>query len=400
MTGWTFPAFVGLLGGGLLFFAVLVPIVVVQSRRYGRVSVARTLGAAAVSVYAVALAAYTFLPLPQVIEQCSPAQWVPLHSFDDIARETEGLSITGVLTSRATLQVVYNVALFVPLGVIARRYWHRGIVVSTLIGAAVSLLIETTQLTGIFGIYPCAFRVADVDDLLANTLGALIGALIAPLLLWWMPSAARLERERGFARPVTVWRRWLAMLIDVVLYGAISTLLGIAVRVAQLLLSGDRATIAAPSVPEALLVGLAPLVVFVVAALQGSGASPGQRAMWLEPRWRGAAGAAGAPDEASEGVAVGVRGTAARRLVRALTGMGAFAVGQAADALSDAVTDQRLVLALGAVFALATLVVVLSALSVLWTRERRGLSYAIAGADLVDPRPRPAAQPGLRPTRP
>lgn len=61
---WTWPAYVGLLGGALLFAAFLVPALAWQYRRYGRLSGRRLLGAAAVAVYGVALVAYTLLPLP------------------------------------------------------------------------------------------------------------------------------------------------------------------------------------------------------------------------------------------------------------------------------------------------------------------------------------------------
>ena len=45
-----------------------------------------------------------------------------------------------------------------------------------------SLLIETAQLTGLFGIYPYAYRCCDVDDVITNTLGAALGWACAWLL--------------------------------------------------------------------------------------------------------------------------------------------------------------------------------------------------------------------------
>src|SRR5690606_40261798 len=82
-----------------------------------------------------------------------------------------------------------------------------------------SVLVETVQYTGILGIIPCSYRLADVDDLLTNTLGGVLGALVAPWVLRWMPRARALAQERGRPRPVTVWRRWLGMLVDVVALG-------------------------------------------------------------------------------------------------------------------------------------------------------------------------------------
>jgi len=64
MDRWTGPAWVGVVGGLLLFAALFLPAVVWQSRRYGRLSVLRLIGTAALAVYGTALVAYTLLPLP------------------------------------------------------------------------------------------------------------------------------------------------------------------------------------------------------------------------------------------------------------------------------------------------------------------------------------------------
>ena len=139
---------------------------------------------------------------------------------DDIRRAAEQAGYAGLgtpselLRNRAFLQVVLNVLLFLPFGVFVRLITHRGVVVATALGFAVSLLIEVTQLTGVWGVYPCAYRLFDVDDLLTNTLGAFLGALVS------YPYAARRRRRLGTARrrlptTVSVGRRLAATLSDV-----------------------------------------------------------------------------------------------------------------------------------------------------------------------------------------
>lgn len=372
MAGWTWQAWFGLIGGALMFSAVLVPMLLVQTRRYGGLSFRRLLGAAAVSVYAVALVAYTLLPLPELRADCGGGgggiELVPGHSIGDIVRETEGLSLLRTVTSRATLQVVLNVALFVPFGIIARRYWNRGPIVSIMLGALLSLAIETTQLTGVWGLYECAYRVADVDDLIANTAGAALGVLLAPVLLAWMPSSRSLRAQRGRPRPVTVWRRWFAMILDAFAVQVAITLVSLMVLVPKLVLSGGTG----PGVPEnvveltVIAVGAVVLVV-VLPALVTSGASIGQRLLWLEPRW-----------------AEGSRAVSARLARAGVVGVPytvASALGQLPSGASDALQTVA-----GVVGIVSALVVATAVVSVPFTRGRRGLSFVLTGAELRDSR--------------
>ena len=76
-----------------------------------------------------------------------------------------------------------NVLLFVPLGYFLRVILHRGVVVAAGAGFALSLLIELTQKTGDWHLYSCAYRLFDVDDLIVNTLGAVVGSLFSLLVV-------------------------------------------------------------------------------------------------------------------------------------------------------------------------------------------------------------------------
>lgn len=361
---WVWPAYVGILGGAVLFAAFMVPIVALQYRMYGRFTWLRFLGAAGLSIYGVALVAYTLLPLPAPESlRCPPGgsifQAIPFNFISDIQRETAGLGVTGTLTSRAVLQVAFNVILFIPWGVITRRYLSWNVPVAVLSGALASLAVEFTQHTGLWGLYDCAYRVGDVDDLITNTLGALIGALIAPYVLWFMPQRQELFATRGQSRPVTVLRRWLGMVIDYVALTASGFVLVVLYRIA-LIAVGAGLPAADDPVTQFLALLVPGFLVFYLPAFSGSGASVGQRAVWLRPEWQGNDG--------------GRAGTA-RRLLRASATGGLYVV----------------LAFLAAVFPLPVLdlfstLVLLAAFVAVPFSGKRGLSGVVSGAQMVDSR--------------
>ena len=62
------------------------------------------------------------------------------------------------VTSTAFLQIAFNVLFFVPLGFLIAYALSRGIGTALLAGFGVSLLIESTQGTGLWGLYPSGCR--------------------------------------------------------------------------------------------------------------------------------------------------------------------------------------------------------------------------------------------------
>jgi len=118
--------------------------------------------------------------------------------------------------------VALNVLLFVPYGFFLHQVTRwRGVTV-VLVSLGTSAAIELTQGTGVFGLYPCPYRLFDVDDLILNTLGGAVGVLISFAVAskpW-----ARPERSADL-EPPSVPRRILATLIDV---GSLFVLVGVA----------------------------------------------------------------------------------------------------------------------------------------------------------------------------
>ncbi len=72
-----------------------------------------------------------------------------------------------------------------------------------------------TQLSGLYFIYPRPYRLADVNDLINNTFGGILGYAITPMLTFLFPTRDELDEtayEKG--QSVSLFRRFAAFLID------------------------------------------------------------------------------------------------------------------------------------------------------------------------------------------
>lgn len=193
-----------------LSFLLTLPILAYLYHRDGRLRFGTFVGAYLTVLYICGLGCFTLYPLPTGdagpgISYGIQPQWAPLNFIGDIHRD--GL--------KAVFQLVFNVVFFMPMGFIAGRLLRLRFVPSVLLGLIVSVLIETAQLTGLFGIYPYAYRCCDVDDVATNTLGAALGWMCAWLLGRVVPPGKLADAEPtehpGFVR------RCVALWIDLVI---------------------------------------------------------------------------------------------------------------------------------------------------------------------------------------
>lgn len=136
----------------------------------------------------------TQLPLPETgrLECPVPGADPILHPFDIVRRMVERWSISNDLAQWVRevgfLDAAMNLALCAVIGALLALYPLRmGSILA--IGFAASLAAETTQITALWGLYPCPYRVFDVNDLLHNTVGVALGAA-------WMR-----RRDRPALRP-------------------------------------------------------------------------------------------------------------------------------------------------------------------------------------------------------
>ncbi len=192
----------------LVSLLLTLPILAFLYRRDGRLRFFSALGAYLAVLYFLGLVCFTLYPLPT-------GDSGPGITYG-IAPRTDILGFIGDIKRNAkyaVFQLGANVVLFIPFGFILCRGLGAGPVTSTLLGAATSTLIETAQLTGLFGLYPYAYRTFDVDDIATNTMGALIGCLVALALGHFLPRRCDPADLEVTAKPGFV-RRLVALCLD------------------------------------------------------------------------------------------------------------------------------------------------------------------------------------------
>lgn len=121
------------------------------------------------------------LPDPSALVCPSPETWPRLRPFrfatQVVDRARDGSLLWALTHSRGMIASLMNLVLCAAIGVAAGPL-VRGWLVTVALGAGMSLLIELTQMTAFWGLYPCPYRQLDVDDLILNTAGVAIGAAL------------------------------------------------------------------------------------------------------------------------------------------------------------------------------------------------------------------------------
>lgn len=190
-----------------------LPILAGLYHRHHRLKALSVLAAYLSTLYFTGLIALTLYPMPD-----DPDRFCKTHAGAyapqlDPLRFLEDIRYGGLY---GTLQLAMNVVFFVPLGFVLARWlrWRWWAVLSA--GLAASLFIESSQLTGFWGLYPCAYRQFDVNDLMTNTLGAAVGLGVAALFNRWVPQSALPDRDDVNTRPGALHRA-VTYVIDMIL---------------------------------------------------------------------------------------------------------------------------------------------------------------------------------------
>lgn len=170
--------------GILLFIPFMTGSILLKS---GKFNIAKCVLNTLFFVYICCLFSLVFLPLPTVGTKLNghQIQLIPGYCLYDIAKNP---------SLRAIAQVLFNIVMTIPFGAYFKYYFNMDMKKIALISFALTLFIEIGQLTGLFFIYSGSYRLCDVDDLICNTLGGVIGAWITSKCAF-LPELEMFERR-------------------------------------------------------------------------------------------------------------------------------------------------------------------------------------------------------------
>jgi glycopeptide antibiotics resistance protein/uncharacterized RDD family membrane protein YckC len=180
------------------------------------------------------------LPLPDpatVMERKGPfCQLVPFQNVLDFLEKSSfdiGRPATwlGALRESYFLEPLFNIILTIPFGVYLSYWFKRRLRGVAILSFLLSLFFELTQLTGLFWIYPNPYRIFDVNDLIMNTLGGVLGYFICTRFFGFLPGKERIDRQSAVRSGIVSYtRRVFALFVDEILLWIVSALIGMFTR--------------------------------------------------------------------------------------------------------------------------------------------------------------------------
>ena len=156
--------------------------------------------------YVLCVLALVFFPLPDAAQAARLSgyeiQLVPFQFVADFLRETplvlsDARTYLPALFDRTVLQVVCNILMLLPFGMYLRYVCGLDLGKVALASLAFSAFIELGQLTGLFFMFRGSYRLCDVDDLMLNTLGGLLGGELVHALEAYLPPLDAFDRFPG-----------------------------------------------------------------------------------------------------------------------------------------------------------------------------------------------------------
>ncbi len=227
------------------FIALLfsLPFVLHQYHKYGSINPLRVLIVYSFILYMITIYFLVILPLPnreEVVFKPNMVRLIPFKFISDLVRESSFVlsnpsTYLKALTEPCFYTVIFNIFMTIPFGMYLRYYFKCNLNKTIWISFLLSLFFELTQASRLYFLYPHPYRVFDVDDLIMNTLGGIIGYFIMGIIDNFLPTRDEIDKESfKDGEVVSGLRRTTVFGLDLFIYLFITIFLSLCVRISHL----------------------------------------------------------------------------------------------------------------------------------------------------------------------
>jgi len=208
----------------IIAFLITIPFMIINYNKYGSISKLRTIIIYSFILYLLCSIFLVLLPLPSfeyVNNLNIPKYQLKIFNFVNEFINYSGISFNDFSTYLYAIktpffyQPLFNIFLTIPFGIYLRYYYKCSFKKTVLFSLLLTLFFEVTQLTGIYGIYSRNYRMFDIDDILFNTIGGIIGYFLCKPILKILPSRDNIDyKSYIIGKNVTGLRRLMSFIID------------------------------------------------------------------------------------------------------------------------------------------------------------------------------------------
>ncbi|MBE5901836.1 MAG: hypothetical protein E7280_08020 [Lachnospiraceae bacterium] len=146
-------------------------------------------------MYLCCVVELVFFPLPTMEQAAALSiqyQIIPFHFIADLMEDS---------VVRVMCQVLFNIVMTIPLGMFLQYGVGFNLKETALAGFGFTAFIEVGQLTGLYFLFKGSYRLFDVDDLMLNVLGTLIGYMVMRVAEeHFIPKMSAFDRPVGTQR--------------------------------------------------------------------------------------------------------------------------------------------------------------------------------------------------------
>ncbi len=207
-----------------LALAFTIPYLIYNYKKYGSIWSMRIWIVYSFILYMLCTYCLVILPLPSPEKAATlhnhQMQLLPFNFIFDIIKHAKlqlvnPNSYLTLINIPAFFATVFNVFMTLPFGLYLKYYFENNFKQVAIKSFFLSLFFELTQLSGLYFIYSGNYRLFDVDDLITNTLGGILGFALAAILTKYLPTRKQID-EKSLERSdkISLLRRLMAMGFD------------------------------------------------------------------------------------------------------------------------------------------------------------------------------------------